>query len=437
MPQQTFQATAPDGRVVEITGDKMPNGSQLRAIFAKLPPAKPKPLDRMGPDYRDPMAGMPRTFSEGVANVKRNVPEMAPTLGAMAATALVPPSALYTIPAAFVGGATGAFARGDAPMDAMTRGAGEGALEAGGRALSTLLRVGGEALYRGMLKPSKAVRQEFPNVSNELLEQRRLIARGGDWLGMLGTRGGADAALDAVEASANAADDLTQAAAGNRRLSVSEVTLPMRDVRTEVRGRIRAGLSPEDEMNRIAERVDQMYRQTSYGRSYTLAEATELKRKAQAAATGAYNQMKRGNIKQLSTDDLIDAATARGFKEAIEARVPGVKEANARTQSLIGQSHALEDAVGRTGNHIPFGSVSDLSAMGAGKLSGSPLVAATVKAGTFAPSASAMAILANEIGKQDLGAALRLGQLVRINGKDKLVTKINKDGTFEAVPVNR
>ena len=49
-----------------------------------------------------------------------------------------------------------------------------------------------------------------------------------------------------------------------------------------------------------------------------------------------------------------------------------------------------------------------------------------------------MAILANEIGKQDLGAALRLGQLVRINGKDKLVTKINKDGTtFEAVPVPR
>ena len=425
-------------RMVEAGESEENIGAVIQRLSgsAPLPPAKPKPLDRMGPDYRDPMAGMPRTFSEGVDNVKRNVREMAPTLGAMAATTLVPASALYTIPAAFVGGATGAFARGDAPMDAMTRGAGEGALEAGGRALSTLLRSGGQALYRGMLKPSKAVRQEFPNVSNELLEQRRLIARGGDWLGM-GTRGGADAALDAVEASANAADALTQAAAGNRRLSVSEVTLPMRDVRTEVKGRIRAGLSPEDEMNRIAERVDQMYRQTSYGRSYTLAEATELKRKAQAAATGAYNQMKRGNIKQLSTDDLIDAATARGFKEAIEARVPGVKEANARTQSLIGQSHALEDAVGRTGNHIPFGSVSDLSAMGAGKLSGSPLVAATVKASTFAPSASAMAILANEIGKQDLGAALRLGQLVRINGKNKLVTKINKNGTFDAVPVPR
>jgi hypothetical protein len=76
--------------------------------------------------------------------------------------------------------------------------------------------------------------------------------------------------------------------------------------------------------------------------------------------------------------------------------------------------------------------------MKAGELSGNPFVAAAVKASTFAPSASAMAILANEIGKQDLGAALRLGQLVRINGKDKLVTKVNKDGTtFEAVPVKR
>ena len=388
-------------------------------------PAKKDWRERMGPGYRDPMAGLPRTFREGWEGVKRKVPAMAPVLGAMAATAAVPPSALYTIPAALAGGAAGALARGDAPMDAMTRGAGEGALEAVGQGTGALLRAGGRALYRGMLKPSKAVRQEFPNVSNELLEQRRLI-----------TRGGADKAHDAVEASANAADAMTLAAAGNRRISASEVALPMRDVSTEVRGRIRAGLEPAGEVNRIAERIDRLFRQTSHGRSYTLAEATELKRKAQAAATGAYNQMKRGNIKQLSTEDLLDAATARGFKEAIEARVPGIKEANARTQRLIGQSHALEDAVGRTGNHIPFGSVSDLAAMTAGTLS-HPVIGAMVKAGTFAPTASALAITANEAGKRNLGAALRLGQLVRINGEQQLVMKVNKDGTFEAVPVKR
>lgn len=44
MPQQTFEVTGPNGRVFEITGDRMPTEAELTDIFAKLPPkhaAKP------------------------------------------------------------------------------------------------------------------------------------------------------------------------------------------------------------------------------------------------------------------------------------------------------------------------------------------------------------------------------------------------------------
>lgn len=425
MPQQTFEVTAPDGRTVEITGDRMPTGAQLQAIFAKLPPAtpavaqKPNPLDRVGPGYRDPM-GQPMTWGD----VKRRTTEMAPTLGAMAATALVPPLAAYTIPAALAGGTAGALVRGDAPMDAVKRGGIEGLIEAGGLTMSKALRMFGSRLYRGMLKPSKAVREEFPDVSDELLEARRLI-----------TRGGADAAGDAVTAASNKADAMTDAVVqggGAPNLSVLEVAQPMKDVIDVVDKQIRSGVMPASEKSKITERIKRMFDQAGAA-GYNLGESTDLKRTAQAAAVGAYNQMKRGNLKQLSTEDLLDAATARGFKEAIEARVPGIKDANALTQKLIGQSHAMEDAVGRTGNHIPFGSVSDLAAMGAGTL-GNPVLGAAVKASTFAPTASALAIGANELGKRNMATAVRIGQLVWVNGQQKRVLAVNHDGTFEAVP---
>lgn len=421
MPQQTFEVTAPDGRTVEITGDRMPNGAELQAIFAKLPPAKPNPIERMGPGYRDPMAGLPREADWGA--VGRNVKAQAPVLGAMAATALVPPAAAYTIPAALAGGFAGAMARGDEPVDALKTGAAQGALEAGGLTMGKVLRAFGSRLYRGMLKPSKAVREEFPNVSDELLEARRLI-----------TRGGADKAADAVSAASAKADAMTEAAAqaGGPNMSVLEVAQPMKDVIDVVDKQIRAGVKPASEMAKITERINRMFQQAG-GAGYNLGESTELKRTAQKAAIGAYNQLKTRTIKELSTEDLLDAAAARGFKEAIEARVPGIKDANALTQKLIGQSHALEDAVGRTGNHIPFGSVSDLAAMTAGTL-GNPALGAAVKASTFAPTASALAITANELGKRNAATAVRIGQLVWINGKQQRVLAVSHDGTFEAVP---
>lgn len=430
MPQQTFEVTAPDGRTVEITGEKMPTGAQLQAIFAKLPPAeppaKPNPLERMGPGYRDPMAGMPREYSmEGLRQVGRNTKAMAPALGAMAATALVPPLAAYTVPAALAGGTAGALVRGDAPMDAVKRGGIEGAIEGGGQIAKQLLRMGASRLYAGLLKVPARLKEAFPDVAQQLLEAGRPISRGG-----------AQAAEEALDASVSKADAMIDAAGagGARPVQAMDIVPQFGEVSKVTKNRMDIGVVGPEEFKKILERVHTIVDTASRGGGIDVRRAQELKRTAQKAAEGAYLQMQVGNKGLLDTEDLLNAAVARGLKEAIELRVPGVKEANALSQKLLGQLEALNKAVGRTENHLPWGSVSDLAAMGAGTVTGSPAVGLASKALTFAPVASRVAIGANELGKRNAATAVRIGQLVWVGGKQQRVLSVNEDGTFEAVP---
>jgi hypothetical protein len=76
---------------------------------------------------------------------------------------------------------------------------------------------------------------------------------------------------------------------------------------------------------------------------------------------------------------LLDTATARGLRKGIEARVPDVAPHNARTQSLIGVTRALEDAVERESNTLGVGGAKDFLSMMAG-------------GGAYAAGASEMAI---------------------------------------------
>jgi len=432
MPQQPNVIDIPGVGVIDFgTLSSEETRKQAKRLYDESQKANvpSQPLTRkkqrlidLGPNYNDPMGNLPRTADWKA--VGRNTRQMAPVLGAMLATAIAPPSAVYTIPAALAGGIGGALIRGDAPMDAVTRGAGEGALEGFGQGVGTALRVGGKALYSGALKASKALRNEFPDLVQQLMDNGRLI-----------TRGSAEAAEDAVSVSSQKADALTAAAVpGSTNMSVLEVARPFIKVDDRVTKQVRAGVLPDQEKRKVVARINRMFQEAG-NLGYSLSEATELKRVAQDAATGAYNQMRRGNISQLSTEDLLDAATARGFKEAIERRVPGVREANLETQKLIGQSSALNDAVGRTENQIPFGNVSDLVAMRAGSLS-DPLLGTAVKAGAFAPTASALAIAANRLGKQNLGSAFRLGQVLLINGEQRVVVKVNDDGSPVTFPVS-
>lgn len=273
-----------------------------------------------------------------------------------------------------------------------------------------LLQGLGRRLYTGLLKPSKAIRQEFPTAAEGLLENRRLI-----------TRGGADAAESAVEAAANSADSMiANAPRPSQGVSANRVTQEFGDVLDAVKARVDAGVVPATELDRVAQRITRIRNTANAaGGRIDPVRAQTLKRTSQDAAQGAYNQMQRGNAKMLSTDDLLDAATARGFKVGIEDIVPGIKEANQTTQKLIGQSKAITEAVGRTSNHLPFGGVSDLAAMMASHAN--PLFGVAGKVSTMAGPGSAVAIGANEVGKRGGDAALRraLSVMASLFGQDE------------------
>lgn len=256
-------------------------------------------------------------------------------------------------------------------------------------------------IYGGLLKPTKAVRKEFGDVVPELLDSRRMI-----------TRGGAEAAEDAVSASASAADNMiANSPRPSKGVSPLRVTKEFRPVLDAVKARVDAGVVPSSELNKVVDRVQRLRQSAAQsGGRFDPQRAQALKRTSQEAATGAYKQMQAGGSKMLSTDDLLDAATARGFKGGIEDIVPGISQQNAATQRLIGQSRAMADAVGRTGNHLPFGSVSDLAAMGVG--AANPLLGVMGKAATMAGPGSAMAISLNEMGKSKTIDALTRAAII-------------------------
>lgn len=343
--------------------------------------------------------------------------DWAPTVGAMAGGAAGAAGGLVTAPVtAALGGAAGTGVRNlirglrsgqgvDLAASAgemATEGAKQGAMELAGGAVGRGLKTVGTKLYGGLLKPSKAVRREFPTVVDDLIQDKRIISPGG-WFG-----GGLKGAEEAVEKAAGAADDLI-AKAGPTAPSISaqEIVKEFRPVVSTVRDRVRAGVVAPDELAKVGARGRRMVRTTNTGPGLEIAEAQRLKKAAQDAASGAYRQMRAGNIRQLGTDDLLDAATARGLRGALENRVPGLREANQATQRLIGQERALADAVGRTGNHLPFGSVSDLAAMGAGA-AGGPLTGIAAKASTMAGPGSAAAIALYQAGRLPYAQLLRI-----------------------------
>jgi hypothetical protein len=252
----------------------------------------------------------------------------------------------------------------------------------------------GRRLYGGLLKQPKASKAEFGDVVPGLIDKRRLI-----------TRGGAEAAETAVEqSSAKANSMIANAPRPSQGVSANRVTSEFKPVLDAVKARVDAGVVPASELDKIVTRITRIGQTANAsGGRIDPSRAQTLKQSAQEAASGAYTQMRKGGSKMLGTDDLLDAATARGFKGGLEDIIPGIKEANAGTQALIGESRALGDAVGRTTNHLPFGSVSDLAAMGAGMTN--PLLGVAGKAATMAGPGSAMAIALNEMGKHGLDDA--------------------------------
>jgi len=257
-------------------------------------------------------------------------------------------------------------------------------------------------LYGGLLKPKQGLKDSFGDakeIAGTLLDERVPISRGG--VDKITRRLGQsrDAAMRMVKDAE---------AAGTQGVVAGDVLGEFKPVVSELRKR--ADIGQADELAKVGQRGRAILRTTGgRGGDIPLTRAQTLKETAQDASSGAYRMMERGTQKQLSADDLLDTAVARGFKGGIERKVPGVGAQNARTQKLLGGTRALEDAVEREANNNMLGGGRDWAALGAaglGAAGGGPVggaaAGALMRLLATPSTGSRIAIGANEIGKSTL-----------------------------------
>lgn len=307
----------------------------------------------------------------------------------------------------------GASTMGEDAAGIATEGAIQGASEAVGGAVGKGLQKGGRAIYRGLLKPSKAIREGFGGdaVVRTLMDEGVTISgKGLDKItGKLGAS--RDAALKMVQ----------DAAPTSTYVKPSEIISEFGDAVKTLRNRVNVG--QPSELAKVGERGKRLIKALTTGAGMDAAGAQVAKETAQDAASGAYRMMERGGAKQLGADDLLDEATARGFRKAVEKRVPGVAAQNQRTQALLGAKRALDDAVEGRANNMAVGGARDIIAAGTGAAVGGPAGLATGLASRVLASpraGSAAAIGLNRVGKKvPIDELIRaLDALIRESGRE-------------------
>jgi hypothetical protein len=242
--------------------------------------------------------------------------------------------------------------QGEMLADAGKAGAIQGGIQAVGGLVGKGLSAGAKRVYQGLLKPSKALRGQHPDIAGTLVNARAPI-----------TQGGARKVEGLLGQSSQQADDLIQANANAAPVRAKEIVGEFGGTIGELRKR--AAIGQPSELGKVGERGRRIV-QADRGIGIELPRAQELKRTAQNAASAGYRQAERGTVKEVSADTLLDKDVARGLRSAIEKRIPEIAGVNQRTQALGGARDALEDALGREGNNLALGGMRDLIAAGAG-----------------------------------------------------------------------
>jgi hypothetical protein len=380
----------PDGRIVEF-----PDGMSEQDMAAALQTLAPSEPTASGPDAIDKAAGW--------------LPAVGGMVGGIAGMAGGP------VVAAGLSGLGGAAGRAgqrvieglrgrdipqgmDLAQDVGIEGAKQGAMELGGGMVGRGIKtVGGKLarrMYQGLAKPTKALRQEYPDLIETAVRERIPI-----------TQGGARTIEQKLATSRGDASQLLARAEDLGAVPVSprEVIGEFAPVIKELRKRAdigQAGMHGESLLSPVGARGRRLVK----GGDIPLERAQELKNTAQTAASGAYRQLDRGVAKELSPDDLLDKATATGLRKAIEKRVPEIAAVNKRSQSLGGVERMLEASLGREGNTLGVGGMRDVIAAGTGAGLGS--MAGPVGAGG---GAAAGALLMRLLSAPGTGSKAALG----------------------------
>lgn len=228
----------------------------------------------------------------------------------------------------------------------------QGGLEGAGRyVMGPIAKLFGRALYRSALKPPVAVRQEHgaKEVANTLVEAGVPITRN--------EAGAAKVEKLLRESGQDTAQTLAAAeAAGAKPVTMRPVVQSLE----RTRGKVGERVVREGPQNEVRAMRDAALRENP--RPIPLTQAQKMKQAEQDLALQAYKNEARGapvnSVETSMHEDL-----ARGLREAIERRVPGIRAKNKRTQDLIGALKAITAAEGRIANNNLVG-MGDALALG-------------------------------------------------------------------------
>jgi hypothetical protein len=368
-----------DGRKFHVEADGPPSPEDVLAQLGDTP-SQPEPE---GPSLVDRAAGALPMVGGAIGSMAGGVPGAAiggaagQGFGQLLSKAGEIPGAVADVARNLVeqpGATLQGFGEGamTGAKDAGITGAIQGGVEGLGRGVGRLMTSGARRLYQSALKPSVAIRREFPDVvATGLREGVNVSRRGGEKAGQLLTQ------------STQQADDVIRQASGSASpVRPRELGPALHPAREEAGKRAAIGLA--DDTPEIAERLLTMHRRNPRG--IPLDRAQALKKTAQDQADSAYRTMERGASIR-AVDPQTNVGIARGLREAIEARVPAVSPINQRTQALKGLDKAISEAEGRIGNTLPQmvgmrGLLSGGAGLGAATVTGSPILGALFGGGS-------------------------------------------------------
>jgi hypothetical protein len=333
------------GRVITITGESPPTEQELTDIFAKVTgTTRPADLvaDRSGLDRLVDSLPAAGGMAGGV------VGGIGGTVMGMGVGGV--PGA---VGGAAVGGAGGEAlrqlierARGNeapatstgASADIGTAGMLQALYELGGQGFSRLLGAGGRALMGNAVRPAQAIRDQFPDVIDTILNNRLPVGRGP----FGGAAGSAQAGALRMASSRNLRALLSQAEAAGTRFTPNDVSGPVIDLIDQITKQP----LPEADMQALDNMIGEFLR--AHPGPMTPNDVKDLKQAAQAIASPIFKAASRG-LPVGAADSMrarFNGGIASGSKAALET-IPGVGDAEATTQSLIGASRALRAAEGR------------------------------------------------------------------------------------------
>jgi hypothetical protein len=233
-------------------------------------------------------------------------------------------------------------------MEGMTKGVKDagisGAIQGGSEAVGGVLAKGMKAaaprLMQSMVKPSKAIRDSFPTVAQDMVD--RGVAIGG--------KAGQPKVGKLLTKAGNAVNEKLQLAQrlGAKPIDMNDVIPSLQSVAQKVAKEPLDGSAKLAEVTEIGGRLRQQH-----PNPIPLLEAQEMKQAAQRVASQGYKQLDAGAPINSVTPDA-NMAIARGLREQIEQRA-NVGPLNEEVQKLIGIDRALEGAMGRISNNQPIG----------------------------------------------------------------------------------